>query len=134
VCGSSAKRVWRRFLKLGTLVANTLTATAYGASLAIFDPFLVTGQCVWMETCWLPTLDSQGIEVFIRAMKTAPTPGCAIVTHEFPGAASRVPAAATAFGLRRGHVPVEILASFADRSELRAGIGSGCKPRVGPNG
>ncbi|GLR89120.1 6-hydroxy-D-nicotine oxidase [Bradyrhizobium iriomotense] len=105
------------FLGLGTLVTNTLTATAYGASLAIFDPFLVTGQRVLMETCWLPTLDSRGIDVFIRAMAIAPSPGCAIVTHEFRGAASRVPAAATAFRLRRDHVLVEILASFTDRSE-----------------
>jgi hypothetical protein len=105
------------FSRLGTLVANTLAATAYGASLAIFDPFLVTGQRVFMETCWLPTLDSQGIDIFIRALATAPSPGCAILTHEFRGAASRVPAAATAFGLRRDHVLVEILASFTDRSQ-----------------
>ena len=72
-----------------------------------------------METCWLPTLDSQSIDVFIRAMATAASPGCAIITHEFRGAASRVPVAATAFGLRRDHVLVEILASFTDRSEPR---------------
>ena len=64
-------------------------------------------------------LDSQAIDVFIRAMATAASPGCAIITHEFRGAASRVPVAATAFGLRRDHVLVEILASFTDRSEPR---------------
>jgi FAD/FMN-containing dehydrogenase len=105
------------FLRLGTLVAGTLEATVYGASLAIFNPFLVTGKRVFMETCWLPTLDSHSIDVFIRAMATAASPGCAIVTHEFRGAASRVPAGATAFGLRRDHILVEILASFPDRSE-----------------
>ena len=67
----------------------------------------------------LPKLDSQSIDVFIRAMASAAPPGCAIITHEFRGAASRVPAAATAFGLRRDHVLVEILASFTDRSEPR---------------
>ena len=67
----------------------------------------------------LPKLDSQSIDVFIRAMASAASPGCAIITHEFRGAASRVPAAATAFGLRRDHVLVEILASFTDRSEPR---------------
>jgi FAD/FMN-containing dehydrogenase len=70
-----------------------------------------------METCWLPALDRQGIDVLIRAMATAASPGCAIITHEFRGAASRVPVAATAFGLRRDHVLVEILAAFTDRSE-----------------
>ena len=107
------------FLGLGTLVVNGLNATAYGTSLAVFDPFLATGQRVFMETCWLPTLDSQSIDVFIRAMATAASPGCAIIAHEFRGAASRVPVAATAFGLRRDHVLVEILASFTDRAEPR---------------
>jgi FAD/FMN-containing dehydrogenase len=107
------------FFRLGTLVAGALDALAYGASLAVFDPFLVTGQRVFMETCWLPALDSLSIDAFIRAMATAVSPGCAILTHEFRGAASRVPAEATAFGVRRDHVLVEILASFADRSEPR---------------
>jgi len=107
------------FFRLGTLVAGALDAMAYGASLAVFDPFLVTGQRVVMETCWLPALDSLSIDAFIRAMATAVSPGCAILTHEFRGAASRVPAEATAFGVRRDHVLVEILASFADRSEPR---------------
>ena len=107
------------FLRLGTLVASTLATTAYGASLAIFDPFLVTGQRVFMETCWLRTLDRQAIDAFIRAMAAAASPGCAIITHEFRGAASRVPRSATAFGLRRKHVLVEILAPFTDRSEPR---------------
>jgi FAD/FMN-containing dehydrogenase len=106
-----------RFSRLGTLIAGALDATAYGASLAIFDQFLVTGKRVFMETCWLPALDSHSIDVFIRAMGAAASPGCAIVTHEFRGAASRVPAGATAFGLRRDHILVEILASFPDRSE-----------------
>jgi FAD/FMN-containing dehydrogenase len=107
------------FLGVGTLVVNTLAATAYGTSLAIFDPFLATGQRVLMETCWLPGLDRQSVDAIIRAMANAASPGCAIITHEFRGAASRVPVAATAFGLRREHVLVEILASFTDRSERR---------------
>ena len=45
------------------------------------------------------------------------SPGCAIFTHEFKGAASRVPEEVTAFGLRRNHVLVEILATFIDRSD-----------------
>ena len=38
-------------------------------------------------------------------------------SHEFKGAASRVPVEATAFGLRRNHVMIEILASFPDRAD-----------------
>src|SRR5262249_28375756 len=50
-------------------------------------------------------------------MATAVSPGCAIFTHEFRGAAARVPVEATAFGLRRDHVLVEILAMFVDPSD-----------------
>jgi FAD/FMN-containing dehydrogenase len=105
------------FLKLGTLLAGALDVMPYGASLTFFDPYIAYGQRTFMETCWLPALDSASIDVFIQAMATAVSPGCAVFTHEFKGTASRVPAAATAFGLRRDHVLVEILATFADPSD-----------------
>jgi len=105
------------FLKLGALLAGSVEAISYGTSLTLFDPYLANGQPVFMETCSLPALDSAGIDVFIEAMTTAASPGCAFFTHEFRGAASRVPAEATAFGLRRDHVLVEILATFVDRAD-----------------
>ena len=103
-------------LELGTLLDNSLDAVRYGTALAAFDAYLANGQRTFMETCWLPALDSGGIDVLIEAMAAAVSPGCAIFTHEFRGAAARVPAEATAFGLRRDHVLVEILATFVDRS------------------
>jgi FAD/FMN-containing dehydrogenase len=107
----------RPFLQLGTLLAGAVDVMPYGASLTVFDPYLANGQRTFMETCSLPALDRGGIDVFIETMAGAVSPGCAIFTHEFKGAASRVPAEATAFGLRRDHVLVEILAAFADRSD-----------------
>jgi hypothetical protein len=77
----------------------------------------VNGQRTFMETCWLPALDSASIDALVEAMGAAVSPGCAVFTHEFRGAASRVPVEATAFGLRRDHVLVEILATFVDRSD-----------------
>ena len=105
------------FFKLGTLLAGNLEAMSYGTSLTLYDPYIVNGQRAFMETCWLPTLDSASIDVFIQAMETAVSPGCAIFTHEFKGAAARVPAEATAFGLRCDHVLVDMLATFVDRSD-----------------
>jgi hypothetical protein len=105
------------FLRLGTLLASTVMTMPYAAALTIFDPYLVYGQCELMETCSLPTLDGRGIDGLIQAAETSVSPGCAIFTHEFKGAASRVPVDATAFRLRRDHVLVEILATFADGSD-----------------
>jgi len=59
------------FLKLGTLLAGNLDAMSYGTSLTLYDPYIVNGQRVFMDTCWLPALDSAAIEVFVEAMDTA---------------------------------------------------------------
>src|SRR5262249_6499304 len=40
-------------------------------------------------------------------------------THEFKGAASRIPREATAFGLRHDHVLIEILAQWNDQGDAR---------------
>ena len=115
-CGAPhAGEAWvAPFLKLGTLLAGAVEVKSYGASLTAFDAYLANGQRTFMETCWLPALDSGGIDVMMQAMETAVGPGCAIFTHEFRGAASRVPVEATAFGLRRDHVLIEILAAIPD--------------------
>src|SRR5262249_25168635 len=97
--------------------ADTVQTIPYGVALTAFDGYLVNGQRVFMETCSVPTLGSDSIESFVAAMASAPSRGCAIFTHEFKGAASCVPAGSTAFGLRRDHVLIEILASFPDRCD-----------------
>jgi FAD/FMN-containing dehydrogenase len=115
---SDGERQVAPFLKLGTVLAGSLEAKSYHASSTSFDPYLVKGLPTFMETCWIPSLGSASIEAFIEAMETAISPGCAVITHEFRGAASRVPLEATAFGLRRDHVLVEILAtSMGDADE-----------------
>src|SRR5262249_40503910 len=105
------------FLRLGTLLAGAAETMSYKASLAAFDAYIMNGQRTFMETCWLPPLDGGSITAFIEAMKRTVSPGCALFTHEFKGAASRVPADATAFGLRRDHLLVEILATMDERAD-----------------
>src|SRR5215831_5631022 len=56
------------FLKLGTLLAGAVETMSYGASLTLFEPYLANGQPVFMDTCWLPALDSASIDVFVEAM------------------------------------------------------------------
>jgi hypothetical protein len=99
-CGAQAKgdRHLAPLLELGTLLDNTLDAVRYGTSLSVFDPHIVNGQPTFMETCWLPALDEAGVDVLVEAMAKAVSAGCAIFTHEFRGAASRVPVEATPSG------------------------------------
>jgi hypothetical protein len=66
-------------LKLGTVLDNTVDAVRYGTSLATLDAYIVNGQRTLTETCWLPALDSRSIDIFIAAMETAVSPGCAVL-------------------------------------------------------
>jgi FAD/FMN-containing dehydrogenase len=118
-CGApgDGERQIAPFLRLGTLLAGSVDQISYKASLAAFDAFVVNGRPTFMETCWLPALDERAIDVFVAAMERAVSPGCALVTHEFKGAAARVPPPATAYGFRRDHVLVEIVAACDDRSD-----------------
>jgi FAD/FMN-containing dehydrogenase len=119
-CGApeEAERRLAPFFKLGSLLAGTIERKSHGMLLSAFDAMIVNGVRVFMETCWLHALDGDAIDTFVRAMSNAPSPGCAIFTHEFKGAASQVAADATAFGLRRDHVLVEVLAIFPDGSDV----------------
>jgi FAD/FMN-containing dehydrogenase len=118
-CGApeAAERVLAPFLALGTLLAGTIEQKSHGALLSAFDAMIVNGVRVFGETCWLDALDDDSIDIFVRAISNAPSPGCAIFTHEFKGAASRVVPDATAFGLRRDHVLIEVLAIFPDGAD-----------------
>jgi FAD/FMN-containing dehydrogenase len=105
------------FLKLGTLLAGTAETKSYGTLLKAFDPYLANGLRVFADSCWLPAFDDESIDIAVEAMNRPAGPGCAIFTHEFRGAASRVPENATAFGLRKDHVLVEMLAAYPDRGD-----------------
>jgi hypothetical protein len=109
------------FLSLGTLLAGAIEKKSYGALLLTFDQQISNGLRVFAETCWLPAFDACAIDTFIAVMRCAVSPGCAILTHDFKGAASRVAANAAAFGVRRDHVVVEVLAMApAESDELDA--------------
>jgi FAD/FMN-containing dehydrogenase len=118
-CGDPAQDETRLapFGRLGTLLAGRTERQSHGAALTAFDSQIINGRRTYMETCWLPALDQGSIEALIAAMECAVSPGCALVTHEFKGAASRVAADATAFGLRRDHVLIEMIAAFDDRGD-----------------
>jgi FAD binding domain len=122
------------FLELGTLVNNTLTATAYGASLAIFDPFLVTGQRVsWRRagfrcsTARVSTLSFARWRLHLhRAAPSSPT-SSGVPPHACRRRRPPSASAAIMSSSRSSH-PSPIGRSRV----MSAGIGSGCKPRVGP--
>jgi FAD/FMN-containing dehydrogenase len=99
--------------RLGAPRLAVLNTHAPGAANTLFDDYIVNGQRVVIETRLLRRLSSENIGVLIAAIARRASPGCSIVTHEFRGAAARVPLDSTAFGIRDEHVLVEIIATSA---------------------
>jgi FAD/FMN-containing dehydrogenase len=96
--------------RLGTVIAADVRHRSFSEMLAMFDGPMTKTHDVFMESCWLADISPEVAEVLARQGARRPRPGCSLLTHEFRGAALRVPAGATAFGMRTRHVLLDIVA------------------------
>jgi len=78
--------------------------------LAMWDSRIVPGRYCAAQSRWLAGLTPETIAPLVAGMQQKASPFSAIVLHDFRGAATRVPLAATAFGLRKEHIMVEVVA------------------------
>lgn len=101
-----------RLVGLGTPVLTQVAPMPYSEVLQLVAPFIVWGRHHEMRTRTLRTYSSGAIGALIRAVDTRTSELSAISIHHFHGAASRVPIEQTAFGIRRLHFMVEIMAAW----------------------
>ena len=80
--------------------------------LAMYDAQVVTGKNYSVQTRWLPALSADAIDALIGAGRARVSPSSGIVIQHFHGAGTRVATQATAFGLRRRHFMIEIVAAW----------------------
>jgi FAD/FMN-containing dehydrogenase len=97
---------------LGTPLMSDVREMGYEDALRMFDAQVVDGRHYHLRTRWLADLSPAAADALVEAGATAGSPLSAIAVHHFHGAASRVPVASTAFGLREDHLMVEILAAW----------------------
>jgi FAD/FMN-containing dehydrogenase len=114
-----------RLRRLGTPVTGQIGRIAYQDVLGQFDPSVVNGRHTEVRTRWLPELTEDSAALLVTAMTRVTSPFSALFIHHFHGAAARVPAANTAFALRRDHVLVEIVASWDTSAGTGTGTGTG---------
>jgi FAD/FMN-containing dehydrogenase len=97
-------------------LGNPMTAQtgpmAYRDLVGMFNAHLVVGRHHAMQTRWLPGLTADTISALCAAAAARTSPLSVIALHHCHGAAARVRAGDTAFGLRREHFLLEILASW----------------------
>ena len=99
---------------LGTPQMAQIGLTTYSDRLAEFDAWVDAADgCHWeMRTRWLPELAPGAIAAMVAAVSRKTSSYAAVNWHHVHGAATRMAADATAFGLRREHFMVEILAGW----------------------
>jgi len=98
--------------QLGEPVMDQVGPMTYRDWLGMFEAAAPVGRQYAAQTRSLAGLSPAGISTLIAAGQHRSSPFSAIVLHHFRGAATRVPLAATAFGLRKEHFMVEIIAAW----------------------
>jgi hypothetical protein len=109
---AQGEQMMLRLQRLGETSLAQLGWMTYGEMLALFDEHIVDGRHYAMRTRWLPALTPDVIRMLVAAGQERTSALSAIVLHPFRGAAARVPAYATAFGMRQRHFMVEFLAAW----------------------
>jgi FAD/FMN-containing dehydrogenase len=108
------ERVMEDVRAFGTSQSGQIGPATYVDNLAPFDAWIeATDGSHWeTRTRWLPTLAEGAAEAIIAAKAHAASPLCSVFFHHFHGAATRITPDSAAFGQRREHFMVEIVAGW----------------------
>ena len=106
-----------RAATLGSPVLNTVADTTYPAALRANDELFSAGGHYAMGTRNVPELSPGAIDTLIELFQIRASSGSLLYWHHFHGAASRVPPGDIAFGVRREHVMIELIARWPDGEE-----------------
>jgi hypothetical protein len=106
------EKVMARLRRLGTPIAEQVGRVSSVDLLRMYENCVPAGRHYSVQTRWLSELTPHGISALVRAGGFRRSPFSIIAMHHFHGAATRVPLDATAFGLRREHFLVEIVAAW----------------------
>ena len=98
----------------GAPLSAQVGPATYADLLAQFDAWVEAADgCHWeTRTRSLPALTADAADAIIAAKARAASPYCLVFWHHFHGAATRMAPDGAAFGLRREHLMVEIVAGW----------------------
>ena len=109
---TQGERAIDELLHLGDPLFSQVAERSYADMLRLFDAHIVTGRHYAMRTRTVAKYSPDVIAGLIDAGDSKTSPLSGIVVHHFHGAATRVPVEETAFGIRRSHYMIEILAAW----------------------
>jgi FAD/FMN-containing dehydrogenase len=116
-CGDPAvgEPILDRLGHLGSPTTSRIEAMTCADLVGMFDAQVVHGRHYAIQTRWLPELTGDAADWIAAAGASRTSPHSMIVLHHCHGAPTRVPSRATAFGLRRDHFLLEIIAAWDPR-------------------
>ena len=117
--------------RLGTPLSSQVAPMAYTDVLGLSDAWVTTGRHFAIRTRTVADFAPDVVSALVGAGSTVTSPLSGIVIHHFHGAAARVPGDATAFGIRRDHLMVEIVAAW-EPAATAPGIEHGRNPSPPP--
>jgi FAD/FMN-containing dehydrogenase len=108
------ERAMEEMQAFATPLSAQVGPATYSDLLAQFDAWVeaVDGYHWELRTRWLPALTAGAADAIIAAKAGAASPHCSVFWHHFHGAATRMAPDGAAFGLRREHFMVEIIAGW----------------------
>jgi FAD binding domain/Berberine and berberine like len=101
-----------QLMRLGTPLSSHVAPTRYADMLSLFDAQVVTGRHYALRTRTVPSYTPEVIAALIEAGQSQSSVLSSVFIHHFHGAATRIAADETAFGIRKPHFVVEILAAW----------------------
>jgi FAD/FMN-containing dehydrogenase len=104
-----------RLSRLGTPAISRIEAMTCADLVGMFDAQVVRGRHYAIQTRWLPELADDAIDWIAAAGASRTSRYSMIVLHHCHGAPTQVPPRATAFGLRRDHFMIEVIAAWDPR-------------------
>jgi len=123
-CGDPTRgaKVMTELRSLGRPLHTRVGSLSYADMIATQDSCIQSNRRYAIENQWLSDLKGDAIATLVSAGTARSSPSSSIMLHHFHGIGTRVASTATAFGLRRRHFMVEIVASWDANSDDEAAI------------
>jgi FAD binding domain/Berberine and berberine like len=111
-----------RLMSIGKPIISEIGPMSYAELMGLYDAQVVNGRHYALQTRWLADLIPEVISAVVRGGTARTSPLSFIVLLHFHGAGTRVAPDATAFGLRRKHFLMEIVAAWDPTSNENGAI------------
>ena len=120
---AEGERVLHPLRELGTPLLDLSGSMPYTTLQAAFDPFFPRGWLYYWKSRYLDRLDAEAVDAILRYAAERPSSDSLMALwHLGGGAASQVPAEATAFGSRKAPYMLSFDTTWTDPSETERNI------------